>query len=260
MDETALYKLSYGVYLCTAWDEGKPVGCVANSAMQITSSPSTVAVSINRNNYTHRCIEATGHFAITVLSETSDPKLIGRFGFTSARDTDKFEGIGYRVLGKLPIPTGGIAYLSCKVVDRMETATHTVFLGEVFDCGVLGKGKPMTYAYYHEVLKGKTSVNAPTYRKEEPAAPRDVWVCTVCGYEYDGAVPFEELPADWVCPLCGMGKEMFEKKSPAPFGGKEVWVCDLCGYEYDGAIPFEELPDDWVCPLCGAGKQQFHKK
>ena len=212
MDQTALFKLSYGVYICTSWDEGRPVGCIANSAMQITSAPATVAVSINRVNYTHKCIEETGHFALTVLGEKSDPKLIGTFGFRSSKDLDKFEGFGYNVRGKLPVLDDAIAYISCKVIGKMETPTHTVFLGEVLDCGNLKKGKPMTYAYYHEVLKGKTSVNAPTFIEDAPKGEKEVWVCDVCGYEYDGEIPFEDLPDDWVCPLCGVGKEHFHRK------------------------------------------------
>ncbi len=262
MNETALFQLSYGVYLCTTWDEGRPVGCVANSTMQITSSPATVAVSINKNNYTHRCIVETGYFAITVLAEDSDPKLIGRFGFMSSANADKFDGVPYAVRGKLPVPDDGVAYLSCKVVSQWDTPTHTVFLGEVIDCDHLRKGKPMTYAYYHEVLKGKTSVNAPTYHEEEKAEPSaaEKWVCTVCGYEYDGEIPFEDLPDDWVCPLCGVGKEMFEKRAASQKPAPAVWVCEVCGYEYDGEIPFEDLPDDWVCPLCGMGKEFFKRK
>ncbi|MDE5896468.1 MAG: flavin reductase [Clostridia bacterium] len=217
MNGKALRELSYGVYLCTTWNEGKPVGCVANSAMQITSDPATVAVSINKNNFTHGCIEKTEYFAIVELAEDADAKLIGRFGFNSGRDIDKFEGVPYEVRGKLPVPEGGAAYLSCKVTDRLDTATHTVFLGEVIDADVLNGGTPMTYAYYHKVLKGKTAVNAPTYHKEEEqpsaAAERAKYVCDVCGYEYDGETPFEELPDDWVCPLCGMGKEHFQKIS-----------------------------------------------
>lgn len=215
MNHSALYNLSYGVYLCTTWDEGKPVGCVANSAMQITSDPASVAVSINKKNYTHACIEKTGYFAITVLAEQSDPKLIGRFGFCSGREVDKFEGVPYAVRGKLPVPDGGMAFISCKVTGRMETATHTVFLGEVIEADNMQKGTPMTYAYYHKVLKGKTSANAPTFRGEETenAEPeRARYVCDVCGYEYDGEIPFEELPDDWVCPLCGVGKEHFKKQ------------------------------------------------
>ena len=86
MDKTAFYDLSYGVYLCTSWDEGKPVGCVANSAMQITSQPATIAVSINKNNYTHKAVSESGHFALTVLGEGVDPALIGTFGFRTSRD------------------------------------------------------------------------------------------------------------------------------------------------------------------------------
>lgn len=213
MNNKAFYDLSYGVYLCTTWDNGRPVGCVANSAMQITSTPATIAVSINRDNYTHKCISDTGYFAITVMGEKCDPKLIGTFGFRTSKETDKFDGVPYGVRGKLPVPDGGIAYFSCKVVDRMETATHTVFLGEVFDCDELAQDTPMTYAYYHKELKGKTAKNAPTYQEEpeDQEAPRARYVCTVCGYEYDGDVPFEELPEGFVCPLCGVGKEMFKK-------------------------------------------------
>lgn len=211
MNNKAFYTLSYGVYLCTTWDEGRPVGCVANSAMQITSSPATVAVSVNKNNYTHKCISDTGYFALTVLGEHSEPTLIGKFGFTSGKDTDKFAGVNYRVRGKLPVPEDGVAWFACKVIQTMETSTHTVFLGEVMDADVLKQDAPMTYAYYHKVLKGKTAANAPTYIAEEKEE-KAVYVCDVCGYEYDGAVPFDKLPDDWVCPLCGVGKENFHKK------------------------------------------------
>ncbi len=256
MNPTAFYQLSYGVYLCTSWDEGRPVGCVANSAMQVTSDPATIAVSLNRVNYTHKCVSDTEHFALCVLGEKCDPQLIGTFGFRSSRDTDKFDGIPYAVRGKLPVPDGCVCYFVCKVISRMETSTHTVFLGQVEEAEVLRSDSPMTYAYYHKVLKGKTSVNAPTYVKEEkkPASGAK-YVCKVCGYEYDGDIPFEELPDDWVCPLCGMGKDAFERVG-AP---RKRYRCKVCGYEYDGDIPFEELPADWVCPLCGESKSAFEE-
>ncbi len=216
MNNTAFRNLSYGVYICTTWDEGRPVGCVANSAMQVTSAPAGIAVSINRLNYTNECIRRCGFFAICVMSEKSDPKLIGRFGFTSGRDTDKFEGFPYTVRNKLPVPDDGCAYFICKVTDIWETQTHTVFFGEVTDADNLKSETPMTYAYYHKELKGKTAKNAPTFNESSaesaPASQQAKYVCTVCGYEYDGEIPFEELPDDWVCPLCGMGKEYFEKK------------------------------------------------
>ncbi len=212
MNNKAFYRLSYGVYLCTTWDEGRPVGCVANSAMQVTSSPATIAVSINHENYTHKCISESGYFAIAVMGEKCDPRLIGTFGFRSAKDTDKFKQFPYTVRGKLPIPNDCIAYFVCKVTEKMETTTHTVFLGEVLDADTVKEDTPMTYAYYHKVLKLKTAVNAPTFIEEGKQMEKATWVCKVCGYVYDGDTPFEELPDDWVCPLCGVGKEDFEKQ------------------------------------------------
>lgn len=210
MDKKAFYDLSYGVYLCTSWDEGRPVGCVANSAMQITSDPATVAVSLNHNNYTNQCVKDTGYFAVAILGEDADPLLIGKFGFYSSKGKDKFADVPYAVRGKLPVVDGCLSWISCKVVNSMETSTHTVFLGEVIDAGVLADGIPMTYAYYHKVLKGKTAANAPTYQAEETAGGR--YVCKICGYVYDGDVPFEQLPEDWTCPVCGAPKSQFVKQ------------------------------------------------
>lgn len=210
MDLKAFYNLSYGVYLCSSWDEGRPVGCVANSAMQITSNPATLAVSLNHDNYTNACVKKTGYFAIAILAEDSNPLLIGKFGFFSSKEKNKFAEFPYAVRGKLPVVDDCLAWISCKVIDTMETATHTVFLGEVIDAGVLRQGAPMTYAYYHKELKGKTSPKAPTYIAEEKKAAQ--YVCKVCGYVYSGATPFEELPDDWVCPVCGVPKSQFEKR------------------------------------------------
>ncbi len=212
MNKTAFYNLSYGVYLCTSWDEGRPVGCVANSAMQITAEPATLAVSLNHGNYTNRCVSDTGYFSVCVLAEDCDPKLIGKFGFFSSREKDKFADFSWQVRGKLPVPDGAMCWFSCRVIDKMETATHTVFLGEVMDADVLKAGTPMTYAYYHKVLKGKTAAKAPTYIAPEAGQTAAKYVCKICGYVYDGKVPFEELPDDWLCPVCGAPKSQFEKR------------------------------------------------
>ena len=169
MDKKAFYDLSYGVYLCSSWDKGRPVGCVANSAVQITSDPATVAVSLNHDNYTNQCVKDTGYFAVAILGEDADPLLIGKFGFYSSKDKDKFADVPYAVRGKLPVVDGCLSWISCKVVSSMETSTHTVFLGEVIDAGVLNKGTPMTYAYYHKELKGRTSPKAPTWGKRPSA-------------------------------------------------------------------------------------------
>lgn len=166
MNKSALYNLSYGVYVVTTWNDGRPTGCTANSAMQITSSPATVAVSINHDNYTNECIKNNGVFAVNILGENCDPMIIGNFGFKSGRDDDKFEGNYPLIKSMLPIVPQASAYITCKVIDKMETATHTVFLGEVTDANILNSDTPMTYAYYHNVIKGKAPKNAPTYQGE----------------------------------------------------------------------------------------------
>ena len=164
MNKSAIYNLSYGVYVITTWANGKPTGCTANSAMQITSSPATIAVSINHDNYTNECIKDTGVFAINILGEKCDPLVIGNFGFKSGRDSDKFADYEPLIKNFLPIVQKASAYIVCRVVDKMETATHTVFLGEVTDADILNNDSPMTYAYYHNVIKGKSPKNAPTYQ------------------------------------------------------------------------------------------------
>lgn len=166
MNKNAFTKLSYGVYVISTWDNGRATGCTANSVMQITSEPATIAVSINHDNYTNGCIKETERFAISILSEESDPLIIGTFGFQSGRDCDKFKNINSENHGFMPIVKDSCAYITCKVVDKMETATHTIFLGEVEDADILDAKTPMTYAYYHNVIKGKSPKNAPTYIAE----------------------------------------------------------------------------------------------
>lgn len=213
MNNNILQNMSYGVYITSTVDRGRPTGCVTNSIMQITASPATFAVSVNHDNYTNGCIADTGMFAFSILSERSDPSLIGRFGFQSGRDGNKFEGVDYDMKEGMPVLKDSCGYVVCRVIDRMETSTHTVFLGELVDCDVWeGAAEQMTYAYYHRVLKGSSPKNAPTYLPPKPEkAPAEKkggkWVCQVCGYVYEG----EELPADFKCPICGVGTDRFVK-------------------------------------------------
>lgn len=164
MNKSAIYNLSYGVYVITTWADGKPTGCTANSAMQITSSPAAIAVSINHGNFTNECIKDTGVFAINILGENCEPSVIGSFGFRSGRDCNKFDSCEPLIRNYLPVVSEASAYITCRVIDKMETATHTVFLGEVTDADILNNDAPMTYAYYHNVIKGKSPENAPTYQ------------------------------------------------------------------------------------------------
>lgn len=165
MNNKVFRNLSYGVYVVSVWDEGRPTGCTANSIMQITSSPATVAVSINHDNYTNECIKKLGKFAVSIISETTDPLIIGKFGFFSGKDTDKFDGIDYSVKEYMPVINDSCGYMVCEVENMVETATHTVFIAKVIEGDVMS-GEPMTYSYYHKVIKGKSPEKAPTYIKE----------------------------------------------------------------------------------------------
>lgn len=209
MNTSIFRNMSYGVYVVTALDQRRPVGCIANSIMQITSSPATVAVSINHDNYTNSCIAKDGRFAFSILSEESDPTIIGTFGFQSSKNTDKFAAIPFVQKLGLPVISDSCGYVVCNVINTMETATHTVFLGEVVDADVFHSPAPaMTYAYYHNVIKGKSPKNAPTYLQEEKAEPEKKvgrWECQICGYIYEG----DELPKDYKCPICGQGADKF---------------------------------------------------
>lgn len=209
MDKNVLRNLSYGVYVISAPDGDRSVGCIANSAMQVSSKPATIAVSINHDNYTNGCIAKGGRFVLAVLSEESDRGIIGTFGFQSSKDTDKFAAVEAVDAGGIKTVADCVGYVICRVADTMESSTHTVFLGEVEDAVMLKGGTPMTYAYYHNVIKGKSPKNAPTYVEEERPKPSGSkkFVCTVCGYVYEG----DELPADFKCPVCGQGADKFKE-------------------------------------------------
>ena len=207
MNINTFHHMSYGVYIVTALDGERPTGCVANSIMQITATPSTVAVSMNHDNYTHQCISKTGYFAVSILSEQTNPKLIGTFGFRSGKDMDKFAGVDYQMVEGLPVISDACGYLVCRVIDTMDTPTHTVFLGEVVECDVLEDAPAMTYAYYHQVIKGKSPKNAPTYIEKKPAPVKTKYVCEICGYEHVA----DSLPEDFRCPVCGVDASLFKK-------------------------------------------------
>ncbi len=216
MKNETLFKLSYGMYAIGVRNEEKVSACIVNTVFQVTNTPNTLAVSMNHDNYSHECIKKTGLFTVSVLSEDTPGTVIGALGFTSGRDTDKLVNIRHRVLEEgLPvIKENCCCWFLCRVINCAETPTHTVFIGEVIAGSDVAKGEPMTYDYYHKVIKGSAPKNAPTYQEPpQQSNEAESWVCTVCGYVYnDPDVPFEELPDDWVCPICGMSKSAFKRK------------------------------------------------
>ena len=204
MNKKVFRNLSYGVYVVSTLDGDRPVGCTANSIMQITSDPATIAISINHDNYTNSCIAKTGRFAVSILSEKSDPSLIGTFGFQSGREINKFDGVSHTFRKDLPVLEDSCGYIVCQVTDTMETSSHTVFLGTVLDGDVLDTFPAMTYAYYHNVIKGKSPKNAPTY---DASTEKKGFRCSVCGHIEE----VDELPDDFTCPVCKQPRSVFVK-------------------------------------------------
>ncbi|HEX3018176.1 MAG TPA: flavin reductase [Caproicibacter sp.] len=209
--------LSYGMYAIGVKGEHKVSACIVNTVMQVANTPNIISISMNHNNYSHECIRKTGIFTVSVLSEDTSGAVIGALGFNSGRDTDKLKNIRHRVLAEgVPVVKENICcWFLCRVVNSIETRTHTVFLAEVLAGSESIKGKPMTYEYYHRVIKGRAPKNAPTYQEQpsEKEADGESWICTICGYVYNDAfVPFEELPDGWVCPICGAPKTAFRRQ------------------------------------------------
>ncbi|MGV8058151.1 MAG: rubredoxin [Smithellaceae bacterium] len=231
MNKSVLHKISYGLYVISSGQNGKFNGQIGNTMFQVTSDPVTIAISINKENYTHELIKLSRKFAVSILAQTAPMTFIGLFGFKCGRDVNKLQNVKTKT-GPTGVPIVldySIGYLEAELMSELDCGTHTIFIGRVVDADVTGNEEPMTYDYYHKVKGGKASKNAPTYLKEEPAAKQEPaavaprYVCSVCGYVYDpvngdpdsGVTPgtrFEDIPDSWVCPVCGAAKAQFEKK------------------------------------------------
>lgn len=203
-NDKAMYALSYGLFVLTARQGDKDNGCIINTAAQVTTSPSRITIAVNKSNYTHDMILADGRFNLSVISEKADFSLFQRFGFQSGRDADKFDGFwrsAWRAENGVTYVKEGVnAWLSCKVVSTLDLGTHTLFLADVEDGDVLTGDPSATYAYYQAHIKPRPQA-APA-----ADAGKKRWVCTVCGYIYEG----DELPADFICPLCKHPASDFE--------------------------------------------------
>jgi flavin reductase (DIM6/NTAB) family NADH-FMN oxidoreductase RutF len=167
MDTKVIRDLSYGMYVIGAMDGDRPVGCFVNTVVQITSEGPLVLLSLNKNNYCHDVVLSSRKFSISIVSETTPPLVIGTFGFFSSKEKDKFEGFRTGTLDGLPyVDENTCGVLTCEVVSTTDAATHTVILAKVTDAKKLSGTTPMTYAYYHNVIKGTAPKNAPTYVAE----------------------------------------------------------------------------------------------
>jgi flavin reductase (DIM6/NTAB) family NADH-FMN oxidoreductase RutF len=169
MDLKALHKLGYGLYIVSSIKGDRLNGQTANAVFQITSEPPAIAVSINKSNLTHEFIKESKVLGVSVLSQDTPLSFIGKFGFNSGRDTDKFSDTGYKIgeSGAPLVTDNALALLEARVNKEVDVGTHTIFIGEVVGAEVIREGEPMTYAYYHQVKRGTTPKTAPVYIKEK---------------------------------------------------------------------------------------------
>lgn len=176
MDLKALRNISYGVYIISSKKEDRINGQIANTVFQTTSEPPTIAVCINKKNLTHEFIAESNVFSVSVLGQETDMKFIGRFGFKSGRDEDKFRGVNYKigVAGSPIIMENTIAFMEAEVVTEMDVGTHALFVGKVVEAGNIKKAKPLTYDYYHQVKKGVSPKAAPAYIPKEEKSEKEI--------------------------------------------------------------------------------------
>lgn len=172
MDLKAMHTISYGLYIIGARNGESINGQTANTVMQISADPVSIAVGINKQNLTHEYILSGGYLTVSVLAKEAPLSLIGRFGFRSGREIDKFSGINYSTtINKLPFLNDyALSYLEAKLAGELDAGTHTIFLAKVTASEIIKDGIPMTYAYYHQVKKGATPAAAPTYMPEKKQA------------------------------------------------------------------------------------------
>ncbi len=261
MNNKALYKLTYGVFLLTARENGKDNGCIINTAMQIANNPTRISVAVIKNNKTHDMIENTGFFNISAITEEAKFELFQRFGMQSGRDVDKFEGftaVSRSANGLLYLTDATNMYMSAKVCASFDLGSHTLFVGELTDAEVLSEAPSCSYSYYQNTIKPKPA-----------ATQKRSWTCSVCGYVYEG----DPVPDDFICPICHHGKEDFvlnggsapatvatsaanaapvETAAPVSSTGTGKYICSVCGYVHEGDAAPEK------CPVCGVPAEKFN--
>ena len=213
MDSQAFFRLSCGLYIISASDNGYPVGCIINTTTQVTNIPNQLMVAVNKENYTAEIILKTKKFNVMSLTEDVPMEWIGVFGFQSSKDINKFENL------ETELDCHGIPYLkqhcnahfACQVEQIIDVGTHYLFIGLVNDCAVLDDSPSITYDYYHKVKNGLTPPKASSYiapadtQKKENQSVK-AWKCRVCGYIYENPT----LPADFICPICKKSADFFD--------------------------------------------------
>lgn len=190
-------KITQGVYVLTT--EGG--GCIVDAVSRASAGGQPLfTVAVAKTNHSHKLLAENDKFALSVLGEQAKPEIIDTFGFKCSKDCDKFENIATEEVAGVPVIKDSLGYIVCEKVDAIDAETHTIYIGRMIEADVLEDAKPMSYAYYQE---HKEDLTKTTTEKSKTA-----WVCTACGYVYYG----DEVPDDFICPLCGLGKKYFKKK------------------------------------------------
>ena len=194
---TALFNIGYGLYVVTSNDGKRHNGLIVNTVTQVTDTPNRIAVTINKENYSHHIIKQTGIMNINCLSTDAPFSIFEKFGFQSGRNTDKFADSELHLSdnGLVFLPRYINSFMSLKVEQYVDLDTHGMFICSVTEARVISDVPTMTYSYYHSEVKPKPQTEG-----------KKGWVCKICGYIYEG----EDLPADIICPLCKHGAADFE--------------------------------------------------
>ena len=205
MNSSALFNVSYGLYIIGCLDGGRPTGCVIDALAQVASDPIRIIVALMNSNYTREVVETTGRLSVSVLSRDAVFDTFKRFGFQSGRQADKFAGFphAFTKSGLPYITEQSNAYFSGKVLESRDLGSHTLFLVEIDEAEVLSKVPSVTYAEYRQNIKPQP--NQPPKETESKKMGKKKFRCTVCGFEieFEGDV----LPEDYTCPLCGVGPD-----------------------------------------------------
>jgi rubredoxin/flavin reductase (DIM6/NTAB) family NADH-FMN oxidoreductase RutF len=233
MNIEAFFKISYGLYAVCSKSGSRLNGYISNTVFQVTAEPAQFAISCSKDNFTTGMIFESRAFSISVLEKDTGSNIIGKFGYHTGKETEKFTDAKYKT-GKTGVPIlldNTIAWFECRVISSFDVGSHILFIGELIDSELCMPDKePLTYAYYREFRKGKAPKNAPTYISESrdkaisEEKKSDKYYCPACGYVYDPAIGdpdggiaagtrFEDIPDNWICPTCGTEKADFVKVS-----------------------------------------------
>ena len=279
IDTKAFHAFSYGLFLLASQNGGRDNACIVNTAVQAASEPRQVSVACIKGSCTQEMIDASGRFCLSVLTQSTPLEYFEHFGMKSGHDAQKFAASDDASPGANPARTAsGLAYektasafFDCRVVNSVDMGSHVMYVGEVVEARCLSDEAPITYDYYRSVTRKRGASQTATPNATTDGGARiSAWKCTICGYIYEG----ENLPPDFICPICKHGAEDFEPiyasaagseysqpaaatppepKSKGVMNMETKWVCKVCGYIYEGAEPPAE------CPVCHAPASAFKK-